>query len=283
MKNVLAYGELLWDLLPQKSILGGAPANFAYRINEFGFKGIPISRLGKDELGEKAFKQLETLGIPTEGIQWDEKSSTGTVHVFFDKDQNPDYKINTDTAYDQIEWTPELEALGSKADFIYFGTLSQRSEKSRQTLHQLLNSNKNALAVLDLNLRKDCYTKESILDSLDKATTLKLNEDEAGLLSKYFDRDQSDYSDLASYLIEKYTLRDCFITLGSKGVFAKNNQGDTVYDAGYHIALKDSLGAGDGFLAGFLWHSGLSGRRCHRKYKHDGRKKISGSGSYPPF
>ena len=90
-KTILAFGEVLWDILPSCTVLGGAPFNFAYRVNSLGDTGLMVSRLGRDELGEKAFEQISRLGLETTYIQWDERLPTGTVQVSFDEQNNPDY------------------------------------------------------------------------------------------------------------------------------------------------------------------------------------------------
>ena len=53
MKNIIVgLGEILWDVFPERKVLGGAPANFAYHISQFGFQGHAVSAIGKDLLGK---------------------------------------------------------------------------------------------------------------------------------------------------------------------------------------------------------------------------------------
>ncbi|MHC4626530.1 MAG: PfkB family carbohydrate kinase, partial [Planctomycetota bacterium] len=107
-RTVLAFGEVLWDILPSCTVLGGAPFNFIYRVNSLGDTGLMISRLGRDELGRKAHQQIIESGIDTRFIQWDDELPTGTVEVSFDEQNNPDYFIGPDVAYDRVEITEEL-------------------------------------------------------------------------------------------------------------------------------------------------------------------------------
>jgi len=154
-KTVFAFGEVLWDILPDRTVLGGAPFNFAYRINSLGDTGLMISRLGSDELGKKAFEKVKTLGLKTNFLQFDEKLPTGSVQVAFDEENNPDYYIVPDVAYDQIEFTAELADAVTEADCLCFGTLAQRAEKSRKTIEQLLEKSAKSMKFLDINLRKN--------------------------------------------------------------------------------------------------------------------------------
>jgi len=84
--TIVSFGEALWDLLPTGPVLGGAPLNFAYRLNSLGLRSIIVSRLGKDEFGQKARKQIVSLGMDDTYLQWDDTYPTGTVEVYFDKE-----------------------------------------------------------------------------------------------------------------------------------------------------------------------------------------------------
>ena len=85
--TIVAFGEALWDLLPTGPVLGGAPLNFAYRVNSLGHRSIIVSRLGQDDLGQRAREQIVTLGMSDSGLQWDKTYPTGTVEIYFDEDK----------------------------------------------------------------------------------------------------------------------------------------------------------------------------------------------------
>ena len=48
---VVGMGEALWDMLPEGKKLGGAPANFAYHVSQFGLDSRVVSAVGDDKLG----------------------------------------------------------------------------------------------------------------------------------------------------------------------------------------------------------------------------------------
>ncbi|HIY88100.1 MAG TPA: carbohydrate kinase, partial [Candidatus Bacteroides pullicola] len=48
---VVGMGEALWDVLPEGKKLGGAPANFAYHVSQFGLDSRVVSAVGEDKLG----------------------------------------------------------------------------------------------------------------------------------------------------------------------------------------------------------------------------------------
>ena len=251
-KTIVAFGELLWDILPSCTVLGGAPFNFVYRVNSLGDTGLMVSRLGRDELGQKAFDQVTQLGLDTTYIQWDEHLPTGTVQVSFDEDNNPDFVIIPKVAYDQIELTDTLVDAASTADCLCFGTLSQRSEKSRKTIEQLLERAGESLKFLDINLRKDCYNLETVSFSLQKADILKLNEDEAHQLGRMLGVSHQNIPEFCEEMLSRWSLEHCVVTLGEKGVFAMTAGGEQVYVPGHRVKVADSIGSGDAFSAGFV-------------------------------
>jgi fructokinase len=251
-KTVLAFGEVLWDILPCCTLLGGAPFNFAYRVNSLGDVGLMISRLGRDELGRMAFEQISQLGLDTTYIQWDDHFPTGTVQVSFDKESSPDYYIVPQVAYDQTELTDALLRAAATADCLCFGTLAQRAEKSRRTVERLLAESSKSLKLLDANLRKQCYSLKTVASSLQTADTLKLNEDEAYRLGEMFDISHRNLPEFCEQMLQRWSLEHCLVTLGEKGVFAMSRDGQKIYVPGYKIRPADSLGSGDAFTAGFV-------------------------------
>jgi len=251
-KTVVAFGEVLWDVLPSCVVLGGAPFNFTYRVSSLGEAGRMVSRLGCDELGRKAFDKIVSLDMDTTLLQWDEQTPTGMVQVSFDAQNNPDYVIIPNVAYDRIALTDQLAAVVGKADCLCFGTLAQRAAVSRATLAGLLEKATQALKFLDINLRKDCYDRESVTFSLEQAQVLKLNEDEAHALGEMLHVHHGTISEFCEAVVEKWGLRYCLVTLGEKGAFGVSADGDKTYTPGCNVALADSLGSGDAFSAGFV-------------------------------
>ncbi len=257
--TVVAFGEILWDILPSDRVLGGAPFNFAYRINTLGDRGIPVSRLGRDALGEKAVDLVGSLGLSDTYIQWDRDHATGTVRVRFNEHDVPDYMIVPDVAYDYIESTEYLDELAEAADCVYFGTLIQRSVDSRTALQRLLKRASEAVKFLDLNLRRLCYSRETIADSLEAADTLKLNEQELRQLAALFSFPSPSLIELGEEALRRWALKRVLITLGERGALGLGSQGERAYVPGYRVQIVDTVGSGDAFSAGFV-HSYLQGK-----------------------
>jgi len=252
-RTVLAFGEVLWDLLPDGAeTLGGAPFNFAYRVNSLSDRGLIVSRLGRDEYGRRAAEQIKALGMDDRCVQWDDHAPTGTVVVSFDANNEPDYVIVPDVAYDRVEATETVLAAAAAADCICFGTLAQRTEPARAALAKILDVCDAKPRLLDINLRKKCHTPESIATSLDEATILKLNETEAAYLVDLFDLHNGGAPAFCAEMIGRWSLTHCIVTLGNKGAFADRAAAGPVYAPGYRVEQVDTLGSGDAFVAGCL-------------------------------
>ncbi|MCX7012437.1 MAG: carbohydrate kinase [Candidatus Sumerlaeota bacterium] len=251
-KTVLAFGETLWDLLPDGPALGGAPFNFIYRVNSLGDRGLIVSRLGRDELGRQAFERARELGLDLRFMQWDEERPTGTVRVQVDAEGNPDFFIVPDTAYDRIESGEALLQAAAQADCLCFGTLIQRAAPSRETLRHVIEATPRRLKFLDINLRKNCHTKETVHWSLAKADILKLNEDEAAYLAQWLGLSGRSLSVFAQEMPQRWGFSHCLITLGSRGALAAEAGKRPVYVPGYKVEVVDTCGSGDAFSAGFL-------------------------------
>lgn len=257
--TVVAFGEVLWDLLPTGPLIGGAPFNFANRIAELGQKSRMVSRLGKDELGRKALDRITELHLTTDFVQEDEHHPTGTVEVFLDENKNPDYTIIPHVAYDYITFTEPLEHLMKEAVCLCFGSLAQRHTISRNTLHQLLDVFSGSYTFFDVNLRKNCYTEETITLSAEKANILKLNHEEIVVVGQIYGWYEKDLLKIAEKLVQETHLLYCLVTLSDKGVLAVAKNREKVYVPGFRVNMVDPLGAGDAFSAGFM-HSLLLGK-----------------------
>lgn len=250
--TILCFGEILWDILPGGTVLGGAPFNVALRLHSLGNRSLMVSRLGRDELGRRAGDQLRDWGLTTDHIQWDDRRATGTVQVSLDAQGSSQFNIVPDVAYDFIELSAGLLDGAARAGCLCFGTLAQRTGDSRQTLRELLDASPESLKVLDLNLRKDCYSNEIIEESLKRADVLKLNLDEAHFLAELLEISSDSLSSFCATVIDECELTCCVVSLGQHGVFASTADGRRAYAPGYQIRVADTCGSGDALTAGFI-------------------------------
>ncbi|HET6347154.1 MAG TPA: carbohydrate kinase [Myxococcota bacterium] len=253
MARVLVFGEVLWDVLPTGSVLGGAPANFATRVQYLGVPVVLASRVGCDPLGEEALATLSRLGLDVSSVQHDPTLPTGTVEVVVDDAGSATYNILPGVAYDAIAATPDLLAAAARAEVLYFGTLCQRNATARATLLALMEAAPQATKLLDVNLRRDCFTRETVEESLRRADILKLNETEVVDIAGLLNLGVTEMEAFAEAVITRYDLQLCLVTRGALGVFARGKDGQRHYVPGYDVKVVDTIGAGDAFTAGFVW------------------------------
>lgn len=251
-KKVFAVGELLWDLLPSGKVPGGAPGNFAFRLKNLGVPVFFTSRVGNDDLGKEALAVFEQHGLSTEGIQVDSEHPTGTVPVTLDAAGTPDFTIIQDVAYDYLELNDTLLKEASEASVICFGTLVQRSRQTRRTLYSLIEIAENAVRLLDINLRRDCWNKKTVESSLQLTDILKLNEDEAKILSEIYAFEFSSLRQFASEMIGRFGLQACLITRAERGIYGLDEKGAEADIPGISVKVVDTIGSGDSFTAGFV-------------------------------
>lgn len=249
----LALGELLWDILPNERLLGGAPANFCHRLRQLGAATHMVSRVGADSLGEELLTGLQSLDFDLSLIQRDRKTPTGTVDVLLTADGNPHFTINSNVAYDYLEVTSDLLEAAKRAPFICFGTLVQRSQITRATLYEVLEAAPQATKFLDINLRKDCYSAETVSESLKRADILKLNVSEVSIVNDLLKLSATNPKEMAEEVIKRFDVRTVLVTLGEAGVYAVNASGKECTVPGVTITVADTIGSGDSFSAGFAF------------------------------
>jgi fructokinase len=246
--TVAGIGELLWDIFPHRSRIGGAPANFAWHCGQLGAEAYPISCVGTDTLGNRMRSDLAALNVVTTYIMPLEEYATGQAKVTFGTDEKPNYEIVTDAAWDHLRLTQPLIQLAKKLDAVCFGTLSQRSRKSRETIQSFIQAmSSNSLKIFDVNLRQSFYSKELIEQSLQLANVLKLSDEELPVLTEMFELSGSLNNQLQQ-LRTRFDLRLLVYTRGAEGSLLVSAQ--TMDDApGFASEVVDSVGAGDSFTA----------------------------------
>lgn len=245
--NITSIGEILFDIYPDHKKLGGAPLNFIYHIKKLTDNGNIISRVGKDVLGNKVINGLSHAGISADFIQHDNLHPTGMAKVILDKNGKPDFEIDTDRAYDFIEITEENNNLiNTETDCLYFGTLAQRSQISRETIQAFYNRGLKYFA--DINLRQNFYDEEILISTLEAVDFIKANYDEMHVLNDIFVQTEYSTEKVAFELMEKFNLNMIAVTRGKDGASIFEN-GKRFNHSNVDDKVVDTTGAGDAFSA----------------------------------
>jgi fructokinase len=249
--RILALGEVLWDLLPAGKQLGGAPANFAYHSRSLGADARLVTRIGNDPLGHEVLGRFRLLGLPDDTIQIDPSAPTGTVDVEVTPDGQPRFTIRENVAWDYVEADKLALSYARDADAICFGSLAQRSEPSRAAIRTLVRAaSAGALRVFDVNLRPPFIDRSVIVESLELANVVKLNDQELPELAAILHL-PDDTRDAIAALAQRFALSVVGLTRGSAGslVWADGNWSD---HPGRPVTVSDTIGAGDSFTAALV-------------------------------
>jgi fructokinase len=282
--RIIGIGEVLWDVFPDGPRFGGAPANFACHAAALGAEVAMVSCVGDDPLGEQAIEALRERGVDTSYVSRTGGLPTGTVQVVLDERRSPTYVIAAPVAWDAIEWSSGLEGLAARADAVCFGTLAQRSERSRETIQRFVQATpREALRVLDVNLRQSFHSPELIRTSLAAANVLKLNEDELPVVAEACGIEGSTDERLQG-LCNRFTLRLVAMTRGANGALVASRDG-TSDCPGFAANVRDTVGAGDSYTAALVVGV-LRGESLDHVNRHACRVAAyvcSQSGATPPL
>ncbi len=280
---VVGIGEALWDVLPEGKKIGGAPANFAYHISQFGLPSCVVSAVGNDTLGKELIENFASKGLNmlVEQVAY----PTGTVVVELDSAGVPQYDIKEDVAWDNIPYTAKLEALATNTIAVCFGSLAQRNDASRTAINRFLDAipqTADTLVVFDINLRQDFYDKEILENSIKRCNILKINDEELVTLSLLFGISDIDFQDKCWMLIGKYNLKMLILTCGIDGSYVFT-PGNLSFLPTPKVEVADTVGAGDSFTAAFI-ASILMGKRvteAHSKAVQTSAFVCSQKGAMP--
>jgi fructokinase len=179
--DILCFGEIVWDALPDGIFLGGAPLNVAYHLNQLGWQAYPVSRIGQDFLGKQTLRNLERANVSSKLIQVDQTYDTGAVVVSLSENGDASYEILQPASWDFIESTPDLMEHAVRAGGLVYGSLATRSEHNAKLLAELIDLV--PFSVCDVNLRKPFDDPENAIKWASKASLVKLNDEELEVLS----------------------------------------------------------------------------------------------------
>lgn len=245
-------GEALWDVLPEGKKIGGAPANFAYHVSQFGLTSCVVSAVGPDALGKEIQENLTSKGL--NHLIAEVPYPTGTVQVEIDQAGVPQYEIKENVAWDNIPYTSQLESLAKRTQAVCFGSLAQRNVVSRETIDRFLDAmpqTEDSLVVFDVNLRQGFYNKEILCNSMKRCNILKINDEELVAVSRMFGFPGIDLQDKCWILLGKYNLKMLILTCGINGSYVFT-PGNVSFQPTPKVEVADTVGAGDSFTAAFI-------------------------------
>jgi len=246
MKNIVCFGEVLWDVFPTHKKIGGAPLNVALRLQSLDNNVSIISRIGADKKGRKIKAYIVAQGVNPEYVQVDKKLKTGKVKVMLNQKGSASYNIMFPRAWDAIQLTESNKKVTEKADAFIYGSLVARDDTSRDTLYALLKLAK--YKIFDINLRTPYYTTDVLSYLMQEADFIKFNDDEIFEIGEQLNSKTNGLEQNIKFIAEYTNTQTICVTKGRHGAILYYN--DTYYyNSGYQIEVVDTVGAGDSFLA----------------------------------
>ena len=251
--SIIGLGEVLWDLFPDGARFGGAPANVACAAASLlGATGAVtlVSALGDDRRGREAIGFLRQRRVDVSALQIT-GAATGTVTVQLDDSGQALFNISDNVAWDRIVWSEKWRDLAANADAICFGSLAQRGDISRQTIQKfIIAAPASSLKVFDMNLRAPFYAPDTLIQSLELANVLKLNDQELCVIANILAL-SGETIDILKSLQDDYQISSIALTQGAAGAMLLRHS-EAVRVPSVPTTVVDTVGAGDAFTAALM-------------------------------
>jgi fructokinase len=253
--RILSAGEVLWDIVEGKEFLGGAPLNFSVASQRLGSFAVLLTGVGDDELGRKALRQMNSLGLNTDLVQIVREAPTGTAQVTLDKSGSATFQIGRPAAFDILNVNSGLikRCQTVLPDWIYFGTLANSHAPNEAMLHSLVKQLQPVKCFYDMNLR-DGHWNLPLIERLSAlATVIKLNDEEAKrIFNTKFEGLPYTLERFCERWSDAFAVQHICVTMGSAGCALYSNNNFRTF-GGYSVDVVDTVGAGDAFAAGLLY------------------------------
>ena len=255
-----AFGEILWDCLPSGRHAGGAPFNVTAHLAQIGVSASLISCIGRDSLGDEILKVAQDKGVNTQFVTRARIGlGTGTVLVTVDANGNATYELVQPAAWDEIRVPAKALEAVSKARALVYGSLAGRSPYNLDQLAQLLDV-QGPLKFFDVNLRPPFADPPLVIELAKRAHVLKMNDGEVGQLAHWLrtgeltpdtPRSPDAIAAACATIAEATNASHICVTMAEEGA-ALWDGGNLVTAPAPRVAVKDTVGAGDAFMAGLM-------------------------------
>lgn len=248
--KALAFGEILWDVNGNEKTIGGAPLNVLAHIRRLGGEASIVSAVGSDELGRASLACLEDFGIAERYVRIS-PFPTGRADVVLENGI-PSYEFNMPCAWDDIRLSDEqyIDIFNDDFSVFIYGTLAQRCLTSALTLEKLLDDVSATEFFFDVNLRGNFYNEKSIERGLEKATIIKMNDEELPVVASLLGTEKEN---LIGWLFDNTSVKKVLVSAGSSGSFCHEKGGKVYHAVASDVRVVDTVGAGDSLSAAFLY------------------------------
>lgn len=267
MKNpeVISVGEVLIDLVSSKptkdlstaeqfvKMAGGAPANVAVGLARLGIRTAFLGKVGRDSFGKFLKAELHRCGVDTRMIVDDPKYKTRLAFVAVTKNGNRDFEFWENDPADQHLMMKEIDLDKiCNSSIINIGPFLLLNAGTRKCAFAIAKHalKKKKLICFDPNIRMSLWSdpKKALKiyrEMIRSTTILRMNEEEAKLIAGTKNLKEAVFK-LISMGPELVV-----VTRDKEGcIFATKQYAGEV--KGFSVNVIDTVGCGDGFLAGLI-------------------------------
>ncbi len=269
--KVVCFGELLIDFVALardvsvgyadrfQKVAGGAPANVAVGLAKLGIPSAFITQLGNDPFGHFLKNTLDDNDVDTTAIAFTDKARTALAFVSVEASGERSFAFYRHPSADMLMTPDSLNhTMIQQATIFHFGSITLIDDPVRATTLAAIDMARQYGATIsyDPNLRPALWpsldaAKTGMLTGLQQATIAKMNEEEVKFLTGK-DNLPSDIDMVeAAHSLWHADLRLLVITRGPAGCLAITPSAFWSVQ-GYTVQVEDTIGAGDGFMAGLL-------------------------------
>lgn len=251
--NPDSNGALRYVHTFNKSI-AGAESNVAIALSRLGNSTGWFSRLGNDEFGRYIASIIRGEGVDVSRVKMDNEHNTGLLFKERFANSNPNiyyYRKESAASYFSDEDIDEEYIKNAKILHITGITpaLSERTRKATFRAIKIAKEN-DVLVSFDPNIRLKLWSVEEarsvLLEIAKQADIIFPGIDEGKMLLG-----TEDEKEIAQYFLNNGADKVA-VKLGKKGCYTTDGE-EKIYVDGYAVEkMEDSVGAGDGFAAGFL-------------------------------
>jgi fructokinase len=251
--RIISIGEILWDVIGGNEYLGGAPFNLCAHLVRLGHQPLFVSAVGCDDRGRRTLERAEELGIDTQYVNLTQQAPTGISEVTLNEGGHGEHRLPRPAAYDFVQLTEEQRVTLAEEQpaWLCYGTLAQMEPHPRLLTRQLMEENSNAKRFYDINLRHNSWTSDLVNDLCREADAIKLNEEEASVLSGVFDLPTHPVDRFCEMASQRFDFDVVCVTRGPDGCALWRN-GEYVESPGFIVSVGDTVGSGDAFSAALL-------------------------------
>lgn len=264
--DVICVGEALIDFISIKKgvalesapgflkAAGGAPANVSVGLSRLGKKAAFIGKLGDDPFGRFLRKTLIENNVDVSQLFFDKEHKTKLAFVSLTKKGERDFEFFGYESADTKLTKEEIRKVAlESARILHFGSVSLASNPSREAIFEAIKiaKSKKILVSFDPNIRLSLWespdkAREQVKKALGVADIIKMDSNEMEFVTGTSDLKKG------CRIILEYGASLTVVTLGKDGCYYLADNKDD-YEPGIRVKVKDSTGAGDGFVAGMLY------------------------------